>query len=1036
MAIDLIARGMAMDIASTTFSPVSEAEFNTGVLLKSYKTTPVQYDWRLVENTTNHKLDYEIYDMAATDQPLTWNFVSQIGSLTTDDFIINKSSGGLFFQSPYDNKRYDLTRITSDLKGLILGNMDGNIALAGNKSARLVTPFSNTAVTYIPPNDNNTFREYDEMHYDRRTTINFVNETFSFELEEEPPTNTICRVAIELLLEDGSSYMLVENVSLSGYIGALNNPSANTSLLCHSGLNTVTFTSPRPILSNVSTKVQFNFSNPVKLKGHIGGTNVFIPYIELGGKIFNYETLATQEWSTKEIFNDQLAILRKKDDDGKYFAALRWSGDDDLLVGDNNSNNKRIWLQTTSDGVGVSYDGDDYFDTAGNSTSNISGESFAISGYRPSKNIRLDNIKVENVTSVAGTQVKLRIINETTGVRHWENGEDSDAFKFSIDKNCWSLATTAGEQTFNLRETVGSVYMSKDYTYRFELSFSKSATLVGVLGTKIPKIILLAKEDIWEKVATNEQLNSVFITNIEKVNTDDALNIIWNDSTENKVVKSLSTDATSLKVTITWRANTVYQGRPNCCDVDITTYDSKVGNEYINTVTVDISSLDSLTCNLGNFEHITPIIKLNKPVISSVTLSNIYPFLTWTGATTIHQTALKKDDIAFLGVVADIDFDRVETDDFEAGTKNIHNIWDVSNNPGMVVPYMVADTNSTSGDTQQHVRVRVRSVNGSWSNWYVSDNTVTCNDVLPTCTVGTIKYNGESEQGAIKLLEQAEIPLNITYCQDYVRDITIESILSEINSTITSVDSSYSAPTYSGTKTITVAKNMSQGIHYSNLTTPNVKYTIRNAHNGAIITNNIVVKIVDMGALYTQESLDFKFRIRGGETGRFNAKLTQPNMIQTLWNLYDIGTITIDPPIPQNEFTDSVVIDISATLDEINTDANNAYGFLLNSTTLSDKTVSISKDYYVNGFVPQTYTLTYPENTVTIPKITNINNVKISAQINSTSPYTLCRNNVTTPTNAGDYNITGTTLTLPPVNILANYYYNNENNITIIIEET
>ena len=116
MAIDLIARGMAMDIASTTFSPVSEADFNTGVLLKSYKTTPVQYDWRLVENTTNHKLDYEIYDMAATDQPLTWNFVSQIGSLTTDDFIINKSSGGLFFQSPYDNKRYDLTRITSDLK--------------------------------------------------------------------------------------------------------------------------------------------------------------------------------------------------------------------------------------------------------------------------------------------------------------------------------------------------------------------------------------------------------------------------------------------------------------------------------------------------------------------------------------------------------------------------------------------------------------------------------------------------------------------------------------------------------------------------------------------------------------------------------------------------------------------------------------------------------------------------------------------------------------------------------------------------------
>ena len=77
---------------------LTKAEFNSGILLKSYTTIPVKDSWRLRKDEITDKLIYEKYYDPLAGIDYQWTEISSIGSLSTDSFIIFDGAGGVFFK--------------------------------------------------------------------------------------------------------------------------------------------------------------------------------------------------------------------------------------------------------------------------------------------------------------------------------------------------------------------------------------------------------------------------------------------------------------------------------------------------------------------------------------------------------------------------------------------------------------------------------------------------------------------------------------------------------------------------------------------------------------------------------------------------------------------------------------------------------------------------------------------------------------------------------------------------------------------------
>ena len=480
-------------------SPSQEEFDDDGVLLKSYDgDTPISSDWRLIESAETQQLIYQNYTRLEIDDPLEWINIQYIGSSITDNFIIDKPQGGLFYKSP-SGTMYDLVRISPALKGGIIGNASDGLTLVTKDDFKIGYPTHENLINFNKYSTNSQTRTGKIFDVTRRTHMNFVHYNIKFELSGVIPVNTVVRISINSI-ENGIEFTLVENVTVKDYIRAYNNPSLFPSLLCHIGINEFNFVSPRPIPKGALIKVVYNFTNDVTITGGIYNSpdveidNTFVPYSIFGGLACEFDTGVTQEWAQENIFDSQLSVLKKKDETGSYFTALRWDATGGILIGDNNSGDKQTWAQTNTMGLGVSYDGDDYSEIFGTNTTDITGKVFTLSNFATNTNIKLDEFNINIIYAPNDTQMKLMIHDVEQDTHFWKNGKDDDAFAYSVDLNCWNVIS--GINNYSLSKVKSNTYLEGGKLYNFEISFSKEVTIRG--NESMPYVTLLGKEDIWE----------------------------------------------------------------------------------------------------------------------------------------------------------------------------------------------------------------------------------------------------------------------------------------------------------------------------------------------------------------------------------------------------------------------------------------------------------------------------------------------------------------------------------------------------------
>lgn len=507
----------------------------------------------------------------------------------------------------------------------------------------------------------------------------------------------------------------------------------------------------------------------------------------------------------------------------------------------------------------------------------------------------------------------------------------------------------------------------------------------------------ITNSDFSYSVSDTKAKAPIFIINVEPMTYGKNVKIIRNEIPDEETVKSIITDdANALKVTVEWdRNNDYYQGVPEVNGVSITSA-SKNGDTYIgNCVITDFT--DNITANLGNGSYIVPLIVETPPVISSATFSSIYP-----STNGVLQTELKENDLIPITIVADKPFSKVEIYDYLAGKNTI---LDTEGLNTSTVNVTIANRGITSQSLK--CKVRVCSINGFWSESYTSDNSVILNNTKPSINISSILY--PTGQQALKNSESATISASITNGDTF----SSTAINGELEVTLADETN----------KTVTVKRLIGD---YNDSVSNTKIYSYKNS-NGAYGEINTVVCIANV--LPTMSTNVTK--IRTGEIKAVNCVFNQKVIISTCsiptpnYGTLNSGTL---PSIIYSYI-------YNPTISIIDTDIHSD---VLRDLTLTVKgmsglTTTLINSYKIRGFVQKAVTLTYPLLTATVPTIVDMNSLVVSGTINSVPPYNICTQMVSTPSIVSDYNITGTTLTLSNATYMFNY--NNDNNITVLIEE-
>ncbi len=281
--------------------------------------------------------------------------------------------------------------------------------------------------------------------------------------------------------------------------------------------------------------------------------------------------------------------------------------------------------------------------------------------------------------------------------------------------------------------------------------------------------------------------------------------------------------------------------------------------------------------------------------------------------------------------------------------------------------------------TQRVARVRVKNATGTWSLWSDTSNTILCNNLHPTITLDSKTYpNG---QEALK--DSEEVLINY----------------STINA---------NTVTKSATSNLTITSN---GATRASGDYENATYTItaKRSANGATVTYDVPVRIAHVDVVLANNT---PVQVRSG-----------------------IGAVTLGCTFNQ----DLLIALSNPTITAVDGDAHSLTTLYetITVTNLAGKQVNLNRAYFIKGFAQKTLVVNYPEELIDIgTSIVTANDVTVTGVINSTPPYDICTNRVTSGNIVlvGDYVLNTTTVEIDK-QLCAEFNYDNFNNITIYIEE-
>ena len=361
-----------------------------------------------------------------------------------------------------------------------------------------------------------------------------------------------------------------------------------------------------------------------------------------------------------------------------------------------------------------------------------------------------------------------------------------------------------------------------------------------------------------------------------------------------------------------------------------TTIDTTLSSET--QVPVKISAKNSFGTE-GDEHTSTATIPVRKgPEITAVTFGS-YPG---------SQTELKDND----QISIDVTFDTNNVSQIQLTSSGYAS----SNQTKNITPNALSDTTNITIDTSvtsaqdQSIRLRAKTISGSWGDYHISANKVTVNNVGPTYSSYSVSYPGG--RSALKDTETADVSL------------TISNVGSSPTYTYSNPRSEVTVPdvnTYSQTKTVTCTDP-----NVYNISSNNYSVSVNRAENDKTTSYSNVIKIADTLPTLTVSGLPGVMRSGGGENTSpqtYTVTVTSNQQLEsfTMDTAASAGTLTgsWNGSNSNRTWTRNLQItddDLKGTFDWASVSA-------VNLADESQTSISSGSSYVLGGFVSRSLTV-------------------------------------------------------------------------------
>lgn len=300
----------------------------------------------------------------------------------------------------------------------------------------------------------------------------------------------------------------------------------------------------------------------------------------------------------------------------------------------------------------------------------------------------------------------------------------------------------------------------------------------------------------------------VYLVNVSPLDSGNVSNFTYLDG--NKTISSFLSSSSFVRLRIiSISGHSFYKPVVKLNDTQLSvTETSPFSAVFESYYDLNIATTNSFTLSHNDGpEYTVNIIKEDLPNIVSAQITSGYPG---------SQTELKYGDQITVSITTDVNINFIEIENFGAVTASSFAVA-----VGKTHTFNLSAANRGNTPIESFIKLRVRSLTGTNSNWKTTSNSVVLNNLKPTISIQNVVY--PVGQLAIKNAEIATL------------NHTISNFTSVVYSS--SVHNIENPTTYTTAKNITIKNNTAYSV------TQNLTITATRTENGSVTVTNTTVKI-------------------------------------------------------------------------------------------------------------------------------------------------------------------------------------------------
>lgn len=469
------------------------------------------------------------------------------------------------------------------------------------------------------------------------------------------------------------------------------------------------------------------------------------------------------------------------------------------------------------------------------------------------------------------------------------------------------------------------------------------------------------KSDDYVPLKTNNSSGGgIFITDIQALASGKNVQKIMNDPPNQGSVKLALSDDNAYRVFIEWDRAQEFQGSPTVNDKPPLGVQKLASSYtgYVDLVSTDITT-DGIIALFNDNTYAVPFAIVTPPSITSFNISGTYPT-----TNVILQTELKENDQILCSIETDKDIDIIEFVEegaFKYQTINVTAGKSFNNIVGII---------ANKGDVSQQLngKIRVHSTEGSWSDYVLSSNVVTLNNIKPSITLDTKTFS--SGLSALKNSETCVVKAIATNYDTLVSsaigtDLTVAS-MSGLNCTVTRVGGIY------------------------NDSVANLRITGNKVSNGASGYLDICVEIANVAPTLSSQSLG-TYNVSSGLGTVINTLTFNQNVKIKSISVLDINKGTLATGITTS-YAKTYDLGISSQDSDIHSNTTNSTNIVVTGLSGIDSVSPIPINYYIRGFANKILTFVYSSLSKSIgTSVVDVTKLVVNGYILTSPLFEICK---------------------------------------------